>query len=385
MIKSRMEAIFIISMHTMQNIIGVIRFSYGFHRTGSPNVGLKLDVCLGTESFANILTDAIVIFLLWKEEKSLGVDMRLSQMTRVLGVFIAWNAIALHVCAFGNLMGLLYPPKWYTNEDADALSIREKATILALWAPLIIFLAFWKLYYTSLLYEYYLFYKATKGKPFDSAALSRTAVSVSHASAFSEDRKTFSPIKIEPVRRQSIVVQYREAVKEQAARAGGSRRRPSAADERTDTAVATEMSQRYSRGSRRQSIVGASAPLSGTWTRRPSAPEDNTNTIQKTGTTGERSQRRPSEAVDAEAGCTVTEEKAGVQYQPLKHSASTGAPRATGKRRRARRHSVAAEECSIVGVLKKPRPRSEHGRRRSVAPDGGEKAQRQPGPQEDPP
>ncbi|KAH8038268.1 hypothetical protein HPB51_000241 [Rhipicephalus microplus] len=196
MIKSRMEAIFIISMHTMQNIIGVIRFSYGFHRTGSPNVGFKLDVCLGTESFANILTDAIVIFLLWKEEKSLGVDVRLAQMTRVLGVFIAWNAIALHVCAFGNLMGLLYPPKW--------------------------------LYYTSLLYEYYLFYKATKGKPFDSAALSRTAVSVSHASAFSEDRKTFSPIKIEPVRRQSIVVQYREAVKEQAARAGGSQRRPSA-------------------------------------------------------------------------------------------------------------------------------------------------------------
>ncbi|XP_075746208.1 uncharacterized protein LOC119159976 isoform X2 [Rhipicephalus microplus] len=128
MIKSRMEAIFIISMHTMQNIIGVIRFSYGFHRTGSPNVGLKLDVCLGTESFANILTDAIVIFLLWKEEKSLGVDVRLAQMTRVLGVFIAWNAIALHVCAFGNLMGLLYPPKWYTNEDADALSVREKAS-----------------------------------------------------------------------------------------------------------------------------------------------------------------------------------------------------------------------------------------------------------------
>lgn len=30
-------------------------------------MGLKLDVCLGTESFANVLTDAIVIFLLWKE------------------------------------------------------------------------------------------------------------------------------------------------------------------------------------------------------------------------------------------------------------------------------------------------------------------------------
>ncbi|KAH7957859.1 hypothetical protein HPB52_023636 [Rhipicephalus sanguineus] len=277
------------------------------------NMGLKLDVCLGTESFANVLTDAIVIFLLWKE-----------------------------------------------------------------------------LYYTSLLYEYYLFYRATKGKPFDYPALSRTAGSVSHPSVFSEDRRTFSPTKTlnmtsEPVRRQSIAVQYLAAVKQKEGRAGGSRRRPSAADERTDTAGATDMSQRYSPSLSRQSATGASTARGASRMFRPSAPEDNANTIQKTGTIGERSRRRLSEAVESEAGGTMIEENAAVRYQPLKHIALAGAPATTGKRHgsHGRRHSVAAEDRPNVGVPKRSRRHSEQRRRLSVASDGGLKAQRQPGPQED--
>ncbi|KAL1481530.1 hypothetical protein MTO96_034405 [Rhipicephalus appendiculatus] len=377
MIKSRMEAIFIISIHTVQNIIGVIRFSYGFHRTGSPNTGLKLDVCLGTESFANVLTDAIVIFLLWREEKSLGLDVRPAQMTRVLGVFVAWNAIALHICAFGNLTGLLYPPKWYTNEDADALSTREKASGA-------------RNVHKRLLYEYYLFYRATKGKPFDYAALSRTAGSVSHPSVLLRGSQDIKPHEnAQRDQRTSTSTAHRRPVP--GSRQGASR--SVLADQEDviplptnapDTAAATEMSQRYSRSSRMQSAVGENTTRSGARTLRTAALEDSTNTIQKTGTAGERSRRRPSVAADAEAGCTVIEEKADVKYQPLKHGASAGAPGATGKRRgsHARRHSVAEKDRSNVGAPKRSRRHSEQGRRLFVAPDGGVKAPREPGPLE---
>ncbi|KAL3171900.1 hypothetical protein MRX96_013479 [Rhipicephalus microplus] len=100
------------------NIVGVARFSYGFHRTVSPVAGLILDAWLGAECVANICVDTGMMLLLWKETK-----------------------------------------------------------LVIFWAPVIIGLAFVKLYYTSLLYEFYKIYKSTSGQAYDGQGLVRIACS----------------------------------------------------------------------------------------------------------------------------------------------------------------------------------------------------------------
>ncbi|XP_049522500.1 uncharacterized protein LOC119448276 [Dermacentor silvarum] len=47
------------------NIVGAIRFTYGFHRTGSEE-GVILDMWLGAECVANVCSDIAVNLLLWK-------------------------------------------------------------------------------------------------------------------------------------------------------------------------------------------------------------------------------------------------------------------------------------------------------------------------------
>ncbi|XP_065305203.1 uncharacterized protein [Dermacentor albipictus] len=405
MISSRTEAIFIIGIHTVQNIIGLLRFSYGFHRTGSENMGLKLDVCLGAESFANILSDVIIMFLLWQEENGAGMDVRSvrttetirgsltnKQMTRVLGFFVAWNAIAVHICAFGNLTGLMYPPKWYTHVNANELSAREKVKIVAFWAPLIIFLAFWKLYYTSLIYEFYLYYKATKGRPFDYCATTQIG-SGFHASVATEDRRTFSPSKTlnltsDPVRRHSITAENRGAVHSKGRRASYAdrpRRLSAAADERTDPG-AMEMPRRHSVSSRRQSVAADGTAAGGVaqrrmsyggGSRRQSVREDQTSPpgaapIPKRGTAG-GSRRQPTDTADggAEFSPKILSPDDNVrQKRPPPKS-----PAATGASARARKHgshapkrSVSGEDRSDVGAP--GRLRRSTGRRHSNVPEG---------------
>lgn len=149
-ISSRKEAMYWIGLHMVPNIVGVARFTYGFHRTAA-DVGRVLDICLDAESFANICSDIAVIRLLRKA----------ARMTRVLGAFVTWNTVALLLCCGGNLAGLRFPPKWYTNLDADELSFQERTKIAAIGAPIIILAALGKLYYTSMLYDFYSSYKTT--------------------------------------------------------------------------------------------------------------------------------------------------------------------------------------------------------------------------------
>ncbi|XP_065291567.1 uncharacterized protein [Dermacentor albipictus] len=179
MITSRRGAIYLIGMHIVPNIVGVVRFSYGFHRTSSARFGHLLDALLGVESGVNIVSDVIVILLLWRVEKA-GEQTTSPQgllatfekwikgkMPRVLGAFVAWNTTAMLLCCGANLMGLRYPPKWYTNQDASSLTLSENLTIVAYWAPVIIFAGFVKLYYTNVLYGFYKTYQLTRGRAFD--------------------------------------------------------------------------------------------------------------------------------------------------------------------------------------------------------------------------
>ncbi|XP_065281216.1 uncharacterized protein [Dermacentor albipictus] len=165
MIATRKEAIFLIGMHLVPNIFGVARFSYGFHRTASGQGGLVLDIWLGAESVTNVCTDVVMILLLWREESTAAPpDSRHPVlMTRLLGAFVVWNTLALMCCCCGNLVGLRYPPKWMK--------------IVIFWAPLIIGVAFAKVHYTGLLYQFYRIYKKTSGKAYDGEGLAEMACS----------------------------------------------------------------------------------------------------------------------------------------------------------------------------------------------------------------
>ncbi|KAH7967681.1 hypothetical protein HPB52_001641 [Rhipicephalus sanguineus] len=98
-------------------------------------------------------------------------------MTRLLGLFVLWNTLSMLFCCAGNLAGLRYPPKWYTHRDINELTLHERTKLVIFWAPVIIGLAFVKLYYTSLLFEFYKIYKSTSGKAYDGQGLARIACS----------------------------------------------------------------------------------------------------------------------------------------------------------------------------------------------------------------
>ncbi|XP_075543936.1 uncharacterized protein LOC142578436 [Dermacentor variabilis] len=55
--------------------------------------------------------------------------------------------------------------------------MHEKMKIVIFWAPLIIGLAFAKVYYTSLLYQFYRIYEMTSGKAYDGEGLAEMACS----------------------------------------------------------------------------------------------------------------------------------------------------------------------------------------------------------------
>ncbi|KAL1443074.1 hypothetical protein MTO96_046124 [Rhipicephalus appendiculatus] len=147
-------------MSQVPNIVGFIRFTYGFHRTGSDE-GIILDVWLGVECAANLCSDVAIILLLWKP----------TQMARVLKAFVMWNAASLLWCCGGNLIGLRYPPKWWTHVSADELTRAQKLKHIAVWAPVIILAALTKLYYTNILYDFYLKYNTSGGKAFGESSV----------------------------------------------------------------------------------------------------------------------------------------------------------------------------------------------------------------------
>ncbi|KAL1486556.1 hypothetical protein MTO96_008958, partial [Rhipicephalus appendiculatus] len=146
MIATRKEAMFLIGMHIVPNIVGVARFSYGFHRTVSAVGGLILDTWLGGECVANICTDTGMILLLWREGAAAAACQTRNPvlMTRLLGLFVIWNTMSLLFCCGGNLAGLRYPPKWYTHQDINQLTMHERTKIVIFWAPVIVGLAFAK-------------------------------------------------------------------------------------------------------------------------------------------------------------------------------------------------------------------------------------------------
>ncbi|XP_065291574.1 ESX-1 secretion-associated protein EspK-like isoform X2 [Dermacentor albipictus] len=168
MIASRKGAIYLIGIHMVPNIVGIVRFSYGFHRTGAQ--GLVLDVLLGAECFLNIISDAAVIRLLWQAEKSKATSAGHAAVSTVLRAFVAWNTVAMLFCCGANLAGLRYPPKWYTEQDADKITLEQQVKIVVIWSPCIIMAGFCKLYYTTKLYAFYKVYESTGGKAFDGAA-----------------------------------------------------------------------------------------------------------------------------------------------------------------------------------------------------------------------
>ncbi|XP_054926436.2 uncharacterized protein [Dermacentor andersoni] len=55
--------------------------------------------------------------------------------------------------------------------------MHEKVKIFIFWAPVIIAIAFAKVYYTSLLYQFYRIYKMTRGKAYDGEGLAEIACS----------------------------------------------------------------------------------------------------------------------------------------------------------------------------------------------------------------
>ncbi|XP_077542498.1 uncharacterized protein LOC144155115 [Haemaphysalis longicornis] len=167
MIASRKEAILLIGMHIVPNVIGLARFSYGFHRTGAWIPGLVFDVSLGIECLINIIASSLIISVLWRSDKATANPAQPATVTRALRLFVAWSTVSLLVCCGFNLGGLKYPPKWYTNEDADKLSLNVKLKFVVIWAPLVIFISLWKLYYTTRLYDFYKLYRATEGRAFD--------------------------------------------------------------------------------------------------------------------------------------------------------------------------------------------------------------------------
>ncbi|XP_065291705.1 ESX-1 secretion-associated protein EspK-like [Dermacentor albipictus] len=167
MITSRKGAIYLIGIHMVPNIVGIARFSYGFHRTGAQTEGLVFDVLLGAECVLNIISDAVVILLLWQAEKSKATSTGHAAVSTVLRAFVAWNTVAMLFCCGANLAGLRYPPKWYTEQDADEITLKEQVKIVLIWAPWIIMAAYGKLYYTTMLYAFYKVYESTGGKAFD--------------------------------------------------------------------------------------------------------------------------------------------------------------------------------------------------------------------------
>ncbi|XP_075539181.1 uncharacterized protein LOC142573818 [Dermacentor variabilis] len=277
--------------------------------------------------------------------------------------------------------------------------MREWVKIVAFWAPLIIFLAFWKLYYTSLIYEFYLYYKATKGRPFDYLATTQIG-SGSHASVATEDRRTLSPNKTlnlfsGPVRRHSETAENRAAVHSNGRRASSAdrpRRISAAADERTDIG-AIEMprrhsvsSRRQSASSRRQSVVADGTAAGGAakrrmsyggGTRRQSVREDQTSPpvaapIPKRGTAG-GSRRQPTDTADGGAEYAQKilspDDNDRLQRPPPKNVAATGASaRARKHGSHARKRSVSGEDRSDVGAP--GRARRSTGRWHSNVPEG---------------
>ncbi|KAL3215423.1 hypothetical protein MRX96_034135 [Rhipicephalus microplus] len=145
MIPSRKDVIYLIGIHMVPNIVGIARFSYGFHRTASHTVGLVFDVVLGIECALNIFSDTVVILLLWQ----------VGAVSNILGAFVVWNTLAMLFCCGANLAGLRYPPKWFTAKDADQITFGDQ------------------LYYTTMLYAFYKTYAATGGRAFGDVSAAR--------------------------------------------------------------------------------------------------------------------------------------------------------------------------------------------------------------------
>ncbi|KAL1440683.1 hypothetical protein MTO96_009233 [Rhipicephalus appendiculatus] len=175
MIASRKDAIYLIGIHLVPNLVGIARFSYGFHRTGSRTEGLIFDVSLGIECALNIFSDTVVILLLREAEKSKGASMDAGAVSAILRAFVVWNTVAMLFCCGANLAGLRYPPKWFTGQDADEITFRDQMKLVLAWGPWIIMAGYVKLYYTTRLYAFYKVYAATGGKAFDNVAADHRA------------------------------------------------------------------------------------------------------------------------------------------------------------------------------------------------------------------
>ncbi|KAL1481326.1 hypothetical protein MTO96_034555, partial [Rhipicephalus appendiculatus] len=188
------------------NIVGVARFTYGFHRTGAKE-GIIFDIWLGAESFANICTDIAVILLLRKA---------------------------------------------YTNVDASALSQRERMKIAVIGAPFIVFAAFCKLYYTTKLYDFYISYEKTTTKADEAALLEALVTGTGETLRGSGAR--YSGDTSTPRRRKTADKRFMKAPAKSQTRSG--RLQPQSLNaEHGGTTIIPTRSRKLSGHSRRQSLA----------------------------------------------------------------------------------------------------------------------------------
>ncbi|XP_065296592.2 uncharacterized protein [Dermacentor albipictus] len=328
LISSRKDAMYWIGMHMVPNIVGVGRFTYGFHRTGA-DVGRIFDICLGAECFANICSDIAVIGLLRKA----------THMTRVLGAFVTWNTVALLLCCGGNLAGLRFPPKWYTNMDADALSFPQRTKIAAIGAPIIVLAALCKLYYTSMLYDFYSSYKMTTVTAHEEALVESASIGQVEKRPASTNRT--SDDVTSPRHETAMDAKVRRTSTKFQARSGRLLPQSPDGEDHLTTIIPSARIRRLSDRSRRQSIAsechtGAStiAKSKSGRTRKQSTASEFARTIDDAAATlGQPVQGRSRRMSSGFRGALASVQSARGRRQSVVAPDSSAAPDASRKQR----------------------------------------------------
>ncbi|XP_070392326.1 uncharacterized protein [Dermacentor albipictus] len=357
LISSRKDAMYWIGMHMVPNIVGVARFTYGFHRTGA-DVGRIFDICLGAESFANICSDIAVIGLLRKAEASQGADVDATHMTRVLGAFVTWNTVALLLCCGGNLAGLRFPPKWYTNMDADALSFQQRTKIAAIGAPIIVLAALCKLYYTSMLYDFYSSYKMTTVTAHEEALVE--SASMGQVEKRPASRNQTSDDVTSPRHETATDAKVRRTSTKLQARSGRLLPQSPDGEDHLTTIIPSARIRKLSDRSRRQSIAsefhtGARtiAKSKSGRTRRQSTASEFTRTIDDAAATiGRPVQGRSRRMPSALRGAMASVQSARGRRQSVVAPDSSAAPDASRKQRPRSAAAGAAARPLLVSVGK---------------------------------
>ncbi|XP_070390849.1 mucin-22-like isoform X2 [Dermacentor albipictus] len=333
-ISSRKAAMYWITAHMVPNIVGAIRFSYGFHRTGSED-GVILDIWLGAECIANLCCDFAVNFLLWKAESTQGTAVD------------AW-----------------------THVDADHVTTDERVKLVAVWVPVITIAAMCKIYYTMLLYKFYRTYKDTNGRAFDGAPKAAAK------SAQAEGDRTFTARTPDDVTAQNITKSMEGTMLTTKSQNVKSRRQSVAAEDQTTTI--------QPRGSKsKKSVLPPKTKTGkpGDRSRRQSTDEGNTTILpagKNYGKVGGHSRRQSTASEtrrdvasllgDMSKGPSVGANRRGTTSAATtaRKAAAAGAKKG-GKKSQRPPGTATADASAMTETTRKTAPRS---RRQSVTAEG---------------